>query len=298
MDRIDAATAVHALEAHADYRVLRRLVVETGGTGMVPRKDDDGAAKTWVGIALDTETTGKDAKTCKVTELAMRRFRFDRRGMMIEIGRPRSWLEDPGEPISAEVTRITGLTDRDVAGHRIDDDAATDMLVRADCVLAHNAAFDRKVVERRLKHARGLNWACTLEHVDWARRGFECRKLGDLLLRTGYFHGSHRAAADVDALIHLLQVGVMEGDSVLLEVVMRALEPATVVRAFGAPFDRKDVMKERGFRWDGDRRVWWREVLDVELDDEKAWLDEVVYDGARPGAKPHYQKITWRERYA
>ena len=54
------------------------------------------------------------------------------------------WLEDPGFSIPPEITNITGITDEMVAGHRIDDRAATDLLGRVVFVIAHNADFDRR----------------------------------------------------------------------------------------------------------------------------------------------------------
>ena len=52
-----------------------------------------------------------------------------------------------------------------------------------------------------------------------------------------------------------------------------------IVRAIGAPFDAKDELKRRGYRWDGgDKghpRYWWREVSNQELAEEKAFLASV-----------------------
>ena len=69
----------------------------------------------------------------------------------------------------------------------------------AEFVVAHNAGFDRKVLERRLPQAAGLAWACSCAEVDWRAAGFEGgRSLGWLLVQIHRFHGAHRAGDDVD----------------------------------------------------------------------------------------------------
>jgi DNA polymerase III epsilon subunit-like protein len=69
------------------------------------------------------------------------------------------WLEDPGIPIPPEITRLTGITDQMVAGHRIDDDAVTGLLAEVVLVIAHNG------VSAFLIAARALSLAC-----QWVKR--------------------------------------------------------------------------------------------------------------------------------
>ena len=50
------------------------------------------------------------------------------------------------------------------------------------------------------------------------------------------------------------------------------------LRATGAPFESKDKLKARGYRWDGEGRVWWCSLAsDVLLDAECDWLRAEVY---------------------
>ena len=60
------------------------------------------------------------------------------------------WFEDPSFSIPSEITKITGITDEMVAGHRIDNCALGDLLSRGVLVIAHNAGFDRRFLERRV----------------------------------------------------------------------------------------------------------------------------------------------------
>jgi DNA polymerase-3 subunit epsilon len=77
----------------------------------------------------------------------------------------------PGFLNPPEITNITGITDQMVAGHRIDDRAVNDLLSRVVLVIAHNAEFDRRFVERRLPIFATKHWACSRFDIDWKGRG-------------------------------------------------------------------------------------------------------------------------------
>lgn len=276
-----------------EARVLHRLDVREGPTGDGDDRD------TGIGVAVDVETTGTVVHLGAIVELALRPFRFDADGVITDIGPISSWTEDPGHPLTPETVAITGLTDDDVAGRRIDDVEATRLLRSASCVVAHHAAFDRPYVEHRLPGARGLDWACTFRQVDWRGRGFDGRALGYLLQQAGYFFRPHRAAADVDALVQLLRHRADDGTTVLAELLGRMRAPSWMVYADGASFDAKDVLKARGYRWDPDRRAWWTEIADDTRTAEEFWLATNVYAagcGARAMA-PRFEMITAADRF-
>lgn len=294
-DGIPAPDALRAVNGEDDLRLLRRLDVREGETGVGGRVD------TTIGVVVDCETTGiGDDDT--IIELALRRFRADPAGVIVKIDRPYSWLEDPGCPLPEDIVRLTGITDADVAGRVIDDDAAVRLLRSADFVCAHNARFDRAHVERRLPGAAGLAWACSCNDVDWRSGGLDGRSLGWLLSQCGYFHGAHRAGDDVDAVIEILRHRFPSGTTALAEMLAAARAPSWRFRAVGAAFEVKDQLRLRGYRWDagGDPKCWWREVPDTGRIEEEWWLAGHVYSvDARPKALgPIVERVTWRERYA
>jgi DNA polymerase-3 subunit epsilon len=103
-----------------------------------------------VAAVVDVETTGINPDRDKIIELGICLFEYDRQsGRIYKVLGSWEWLEDPGLPIPAEITKITGITDTMVAGHRIDD-AVDDLLSRVVLVIAHHADFDRRFLERRL----------------------------------------------------------------------------------------------------------------------------------------------------
>jgi DNA polymerase-3 subunit epsilon len=54
--------------------------------------------------------------------------------------------------------------------------------------------------------------------------------------------------------------------------------PSFKLRATGSPFESKDMLKARGYRWDADAKVWYCTLASQTLlDAELAWLKAEVY---------------------
>lgn len=269
--------AIADLDSSADQRILRR--VDHSDIEILDTYD----AQYRIGLVIDVETTGLDPTHDKIIELATRMFWATYDGDVAAVGPSRSWLENPGKPLTQEVIRLTGLTDADLAGHRIDDAAVADMMVRADFIVAHNARFDRQFVERRFPHRTGYAWCCSCFDVDWASHGFDGRGLGWLLAQCGRFHRGHRAADDVDATIALLRNILPDGRSALAAMLERAEQPSWIVSAIGSPFETKNALKGRGYRWHAPGRTWQREIRSEDLDAERTWLALNIYRKAAAG---------------
>ena len=284
---------LRAIDCSDDYRVLRRLELKEGHTG-VGRRDG-----TTIAVVLDTETTGIGDDDV-IVELAMRRIRFDPNGVIVAIDKAYSWLEDPGRELPEDVAKLTGITDAELVGKAIDDGEAMRLLGSAKFVCAHNASFDLRMLVKRLPDAAGMAWACSCNDVDWRANGFDGnRSLGWLLSRIGLFHGAHRAVDDVDAVVALLSHDLPSGRTVLAEMVETASAPSWRFRAVGAAFEVKDALKARGYRWNGDAKEWRRDVRDADRTSEEWWLAANIYAAAARPKKlqPIIERISWRERY-
>ena len=272
--RATLEASARVLEASADYRVLRRLV---------PR-DEFGVATDAVlqrGIVLDTETTGTDTEGDQVIELGLVAFDFvPATGEIVRVTGVYDSLEDPGVPIPPEVTAIHGITDDMVAGKRIDDAAVTRFLAGAQWVVAHNAAFDRPFIERRLEVFESLPWVCSYAEIPWQREGFAGSKLDYLANRQGFFYEGHRSEIDCRALLEVLRLPLPKsGDIAWHRLLESGAKPSYRIWALDAPFESKDLLRARGYRWDAARRCWHRRMDREDAAAEAPWLKERVYGG-------------------
>lgn len=282
----EAERAAAILEAHPDYKILRSLP----RLDQLPLPEPEGKLRT--AAVIDVETTSLDAETGSIIELAICQITFDGRGRIVAIGEMHDWLEDPGHALTPEIVRLTGLTDADLAGRYIDDDAALRLLSTADLIVAHNAAFDSGWIERRYPLIAGKPWCCSLRDVDWPGHGYEGRQLSVLLGEVGFFNARHRADADVASLIVLLAAKLPSGRTVCSEMILSAQRPTVRVIAQGAPFEVKDLLKARGYKWDQQLRRWWKDLAGSAVEDERRWLTR---HGRCP--VPVLRDMDWRERH-
>ena len=207
-------------------------------------------------------------------------------------------LEDPGFPIPPATTAVHHITDDMVRGHRIDDVRVKSLMQGVDVVIAHNAAFDRPFVEARWPIFENLNWACSIKDIDWREEGFGSAKLEYLLTTQGYFYEAHRAEADCWALLALLNHILPQSQRTALLALLETLNQAQQkVYALGSPFETKDMLKARNYRWSADLRCWSRVVSgDKELQDELSWLKRKVY-GER-SARVEVESVGGKVRYS
>lgn len=271
------------LEQHPDYRLQRRLKPCLDWPAAT---DASATAQRLTVLILDTETTGLDSAAERIIELALLRVQVDL-GSGLPVGRVDvlDALEDPGKPIPKEVVGITGITDADVRGQRIDDAQVLRMLEGVDLVVAHNAGFDRPFVERRLPAFADLDWACSLADIDWKGMGRSSAKLESLAQDAGWFYDAHRAEMDCHALLAVLARPVPDASGTgLARLIQAARQPQFRLQATQAPFDAKDRLKSRGYRWSAEQRVWHTRLADAAaLQQEIAWLRDNAY-GGRAGA--------------
>jgi DNA polymerase-3 subunit epsilon len=270
---VEAESLAQALERHPDYRVQRRLKPQLQWPGEMSQ------AVTRV-VVVDTETTGLDPARESIIELALLRVDIDNAsGLPVGAVRVYDGLEDPGKPIPKEVVAITGITDADVRGQRIDEARVRELLQDADLVIAHNAGFDRPFTEARLRRFAELPWACSFADIDWKAQGRSSAKLENLALALGLFYDAHRAEMDCHALLAVLAAPLPVGSGTgLARLLGSACHPSYRLCATNAPFDAKDLLKARGYRWNTEQRVWHIRLSDDRaLAEECTWLNEKVY---------------------
>ena len=112
------------------------------------------------------------------------------------------------------------------------------------------------------------------------------------------FYDAHRADMDCHALMAVLSQVVGDTQQTGWQHLLHALDaPHYSLQATGAPFDAKDTLKARGYRWDSQARVWHTKLRDTDaLEAECAWLATQVY--ANPRAQVTIVESVAVNRYA
>lgn len=280
------------LEAHPDYRVIRRLKPRLSW----PTASGDSICRV---IVLDTETTGLDHSRDKIIELALLRVDIDlATGLPVGEVQVYDELEDPGMPIPKEVQDITGINNAMVQGHRLDEARIAALLDGVDLVIAHNAGFDRPFCEARLPAFSQLPWACSFADIAWREHGRRSSKLESLAQDMGWFYDAHRAEMDCHALLAVLAAKLPQlPHTGLAHLMAQARNPSYRLMATNAPFDAKDQLKARGYRWNAEQKVWSTRFGDSKtLEAEFAWLKENAYH--QRSVVVQFEKLDANVRYS
>ena len=282
---LDAEAMAAALASHPDYKVLRRLKP-------VLRFDRTPQGPTLRVLVLDTETTGLDQTKDKIIELAILQVDVDMAtGLPVGEVLVYDELEDPGMPVSKEIEAITGISTEMVRGKHLDEAKIASLLAGADLVIAHNAGFDRPFCEARIPAFAQLPWGCSFADIDWKKEGHGSAKLEYLALEKGWFYEAHRAEVDCHALLAVLaQALPTTGQSGLAQIIAASRQSSYRLQATGAPFEAKDLLKARAYRWNAEQRVWHTKIADQsQLSAEFEWLKMNVY-GSR-AARVQVEKL-------
>ncbi|MEN9472280.1 MAG: hypothetical protein RLZZ495_369 [Pseudomonadota bacterium] len=269
------------LEADIDYRVLRRLKPCLEWPLANPLNAPFSSPQSICHVViLDLETTGLDHHKDRLMEMALLRVNVDvATGMPVGVVQVYDGLEDPGIPIPSEVQELTGIIPNMVQGQRLDEKRIAELLQGVHLVIAHNAGFDRPFAEARIPRFRELAWACSVVEIPWKMQGYRSAALESLALDWGWFYDAHRAEMDCHALLAVLAKPLPQTDITGLGHLLDQLHhPAYNVSATNAPFDAKDKLKMRGYRWSAEKKVWHTFILGAEnLHAELDWLKAHIY---------------------
>ncbi|OJY68367.1 MULTISPECIES: 3'-5' exonuclease [unclassified Rhizobium] len=287
------AEMVRILQATGRYQILKKL--EPRAIAPAPRP-----GYPLRGVILDTETTGLDAKKDEIIEIGLIGFTFNEEGEIGDVTDVYGRLQQPSIPIPVEVTRLTGISDAMVLDQMIDMPAVRALIEPADLIIAHNAGFDRPFCEAFSSVFARKAWACSNSEIDWSARGYEGTKLGYLINQSGYFHVGHRAVDDCFALLEVLALTRSGAEQSPFAELYQASQRSRVrIFAENSPFDLKDRLKERGYRWsdgsDGRPKSWWIEIAEELLEDELRFLRTEIYRWQ--DADPPVQRLTALDRF-
>ena len=125
-----------------------------------------------------------------------------------------------------------------------------------------------------------LPWACSFREVPWRDAGGGSAALEFLAYRAGFFYEGHRAEIDCRALLEVLSRPLGQGSDTALKVLLAsARQPTHRLWATGSPFESKDLLRTRGYRWNAPLRCWSVDLTPERVEAELAWLKSAVYGG-------------------
>jgi len=223
-----------------------------------------------------------DSDSDSIIELAMVPFEFDADGHIYRLLPEYNQLNDPGKSIPAKITQLTCITDEMVKGQSIDIDVVKSLLSNAVIVIAHSASFDRPFCENFLDEFKDISWGCSIADINWQEEGIEGVKLEYLAYKYGFFFEGHRATIDCQAGIEILSRPLPKtGEPALKRLLESARRTDIRLWAEGAPFDQKDALKKRGYRWspgeNGKHKAWYLDLSENELENEMIYLNTHIY---------------------
>jgi DNA polymerase-3 subunit epsilon len=155
------------------------------------------------GLVVDAEATKPDSKTGKIIQLTLLPFDFSD-DLKIHCVYPAiTMFNDPGEPITAEITKLTGITDEMVKGKSLDHDLIKEQFIGLEICIAHNAEFDRQIIETHVQISDVI-WGCSQQDIDWKAKFINSRALAYLAFCCGFWYEGHDSEEDCYALLEIL----------------------------------------------------------------------------------------------
>ena len=212
-------------------------------------------------VGLDIESTGLDKVKDRPIEIGVTLWTtkynrgLDTRALLVQ---------SDGVPVTEEITGITGITQGmiDSFGYTPEEayDEAMYFVERADAIVAFN----------------GIRYDIPMMH-QWAKRiqkqfpdkliidpstdlPMRSQELITMCAKMGIYYDPHEAGADVGAMLRLM--GKFDFNGVLA----RSKSPTVVVRSMQGR-NENDKVKKHKFRWNPDRKIWWKAVKEIDLID-------------------------------
>tara|TARA_B100000131_G_C18059789_1_gene589963 strand:+ start:570 stop:1427 length:858 start_codon:yes stop_codon:yes gene_type:complete len=244
------------------------------------------SSKTTKVAFLDTETTGLNPHDDIIIELAIKIVEIENdSGKIVSIGQDYTSFNDPKVPIKKEISLLTGISDDMVAGKNIDWREVDLLIENSELIVAHNASFDRSFIDKNSTKSSHKIWACSVNDIDWLKRGFTSTKQELLCYWHGFYFDAHRAMDDVNALIHLLTHNYQDNFRPIVELVKNSGVPIYMIRATNFSYNeiKKNRVKNQGYKWNVNDKIWCKIVNYETLEQEKELLADIIYENSFDG---------------
>lgn len=210
---------------------------------------------------FDCETTGLSHETDLVTEIGA--VAWDTvSNMPIAFF---STLLKIDRPLPKEIIALTGITDAMLAGFALNQHDGWqkffDFCSWADSLMAHNAPFDMGFAQKRSNGKIKDVIIDSAVDVPYPET-ITTRKLTHLAAEHGFVNPfPHRAVTDVLTMLTIASKYNWD------EIIANAKTPSIEIFA-KVSYEQKDLAKANGFRWNGDRRTWSKNIKQNKLQAE------------------------------
>ena len=152
-------------------------------------------------------------------------------------------------------------------------------------------------MEERFPIFASKAWACSWAEIPWHDEGISSAKLEFLAYSCGFHFTGHRATTDCYALLEVLQQPLPSSGTKAMQVLLQNARIADIkVSALGSPFETKDVLRERSYRWNAEKKLWAKSISKQRFDEEVTWLKDAVYSGK--SFRLELERMTAMNRYS
>ena len=271
------------LQKSDEYRVIRKYQKPEGyNLGNDGNNSNNKSQNMLIGVFLDIEATGLLYTNDKLIELGIVKFEYTEDGRIFNLLEEFSGYQDPNIPIPAHITKLTGISDDMVKGHSIDESAVSEYLKDVDIIIAHNAQFDRAFFETAFPKIAPKAWGCSMRDINWKDEDISSLKLEYIAYRYGFFYEGHRAIIDCLAGIHVLAQDLINSKQPALKPLLdNVTQLEFKLIAKNTPYDSKDLLKARSYRWGmppiNSHRAWYITMLENGVEEEINYLRSEIY---------------------
>lgn len=203
-------------------------------------------------LIVDVETTGLNYKTDNITEIAAITANLSTKKIENQVSGLIYTITNP------EAEKITGITQEMLDSIKYSDfnpfDLVNEMVKMNECIVAHNAQFDRSFLKAKGHNLGNLEWICSYKDIKY-NINTQNKKLATLAEAYNISsEGAHRSLADVMMVANILfKIDGIENQ--IKNSLINKSKPLHLLKA-EVSYDQRNLAKQAGFNWNPAKKSW------------------------------------------